>query len=323
MKNWRAKTLLLLLAVAPLSASADNEVQWLDRMNHALNTLNYQGIFIRFRDGDIDPMKVIHRVEDGQATERIVSLDGEGREIITTGDEVVCIFPDTRSIFIEKRSGREPLMGAVPALNADALKHYDLSTKASKRVLNRGVTVIDVSPKDRFRYGYRLWLDDETGLPLISQVRDDSGKIIEQMRFASIEFPEEIPEEAVMSGNDLTGYRRAIEEKQLEDQNFEGEQSWHAAILPDGFTLTVYRMDTRPQAEQRLVQMVYSDGLASVSVFVEKPGPDENPRSGWSKMGAANAYSLLVEDYLVTAVGEVPPITVRDIASSVVAAPRP
>ena len=78
-------------------------------------------------------------------------------------------------------------------------------------------------------------------------------------------------------------------------------------------------MDNQSQAAQPVVHMVYSDGLASVSVFVEKPDPDENPRKGASQIGAANAFSLLVEEHLVTAIGEVPAVTVRDIANSVVA----
>lgn len=309
---------LVLLCLAPLAAPAEEAVDWLRKMDQALNTLNYQGVFVRLRDGQVDPMKVIHRVHDGHAVERLIALDAVGREIISKGGEVVCFFPDSESVVVEKRSGHQPLLGAVPALSDEVLQNYLLSVKTGKSVLNRAVVIVDVTPRDHFRYGYRLWLDEQTGLPLISQVRGGQGQIIEQMRFASIEFPDEIPEAAVQSGIDVTGYRWSYPGHQAKQTPGKVEQAWRADNLPAGFVLAMYRLNTQPQATQPVVQMVYSDGLASVSVFVEKPGPDEKPQSGPHRMGAANAYTLLVKEHLVTAIGEVPPVTVRDIASSVV-----
>ena len=310
---------LVLLCLAPLAVPAEEAVDWLRKMDQALSTLNYQGVFVRLRDGQVDPMKVIHRVHDGHAVERLIALDGVGREIISSGDEVVCFFPDSESVVVEKRIGHQPLLGAVPELNDEVLRNYLLSVKTGKSVLNRSVMIIDVSPKDHFRYGYRLWLDEQTGLPLISQVRGGQGQTIEQMRFASIEFPDEIPEAAVQTGVDVTGFRWSYPEHKATQTPANVEQAWRADNLPEGFVLAVYRLDSQPQASQPVVHMVFSDGLASVSVFVEKPGPDEKPRSGPSRLGAANAYTLLVKEHLITAIGEVPPVTVRDIANSVVA----
>ena len=312
---------LVLLCLAPLAVPAEEAVDWLRKMDQALSTLNYQGVFVRLRDGQVDPMKVIHRVHDGHAVERLIALDGVGREIISSGDEVVCFFPDSESVVVEKRIGHQPLLGAVPALSDEVLRNYLLTVKTGKSVLGRTVMIIDVNPKDHFRYGYRLWLDMQTGLPLISQVRGGQGQTIEQMRFASIEFPDEIPETAVQPGVDATGYRWSYPAHKAKQTPVSAEQAWRADNLPAGFVLAMYRMDTQPQATHPVVHMVFSDGLASVSVFVEKPGPDEKPSSGPSRLGAANAYTLLVKEHLVTAIGEVPPITVRDIASSVVTGP--
>ncbi len=309
---------LVLLCLAPFAAQSGEAVDWLHKMDHALSTLNYQGVFIRLRDGDVDPMKVIHRVHDGLAVERLIALDGVGREIISSGNEVVCFFPDSDSVVVEKRTGHSPLLGAIPSLSDEVLGNYELVLKSGKKILNRDVMIIDVTPKDHFRYGYRLWLDEQTGLPLISQVRGGQGQVIEQMRFASISFPDEIPEADVQAGIDATGYRWTYPEKKASLAQAQVEQSWRADHLPEGFVLSVYRMDDQAQATEPVVHMVYSDGLASVSVFVEKPGPDENPRKGASQIGAANAFSLLVDEHLVTAIGEVPAVTVRDIANSVV-----
>ena len=310
---------LVFLFLAPFMVHSGEAVDWLHKMDQALSTLNYQGVFVRLRDGEVDPMKVIHRVHEGQAVERLIALDGVGREIISSGEEVVCFYPDSESVVVEKRSGHTPLLGAVPALNDEVLSNYILTLKSGKPILDRTVMIIDVTPKDQFRYGYRLWLDEQTGLPLISQVRGGQGQIIEQMRFASISFPDEIPETDILAGVDTTGYRWTYSKQKAGQAQAQVEQGWRADNLPEGFVLSVYRMDNQSQAAQPVVHMVYSDGLASVSVFVEKPDPDENPRKGASQIGAANAFSLLVEEHLVTAIGEVPAVTVRDIANSVVA----
>jgi sigma-E factor negative regulatory protein RseB len=63
--------------------------------------------------------------------------------------------------------------------------------------------------------------------------------------------------------------------------------------------------------------LVYSDGLASVSVFIEPRNPRAVPMEGLAKVGAAFAYSRDLDGHQVTAVGEVPAATVEAIAVGV------
>lgn len=315
--RWLAAVLLL-----PLLASADDAASSLDRMNEALNTLNYQGVFLQLSDGRAEPMQVIHRVDKGKAVERLVALDGIGREIISDGNEVICIFPDKKSVLVEIRANHRPLLGSMPDFNIEARKHYVIKESESRVVLGRQTTVIDVTPNDAYRYGYQFWVDVETGLPLNSLVRDQNGVTLEQVRFASIEFPDHILESAVEPAVDLSGYRWIRGKQQHEAiTEITDEPAWRAGRLPEGFLLSAYGMEQQTQAEQPVVHLVYSDGLASVSVFVEKPRVDEKLQGGLSRIGSAHAFSLLVDDHLVTAIGEVPPVTVTEIANSVVSSP--
>lgn len=302
----------------PLAVVADESGHRLDRMNAALSSLNYQGVFLQLSDGNVEPMQVIHRVDDGSAIERLVALDGVGREIISDGTEVVCIFPDQRTVLIEIRENHRPLMGTLPSFSDEARKNYLITESGTGELMGRQTHVIDVTPKDAYRYGYRLWLDDETGIPLKSMVRDQNGATLEQVRFASIEFPDQIPESAVKPAIDVTGFRIVKADQPQTDAESAGEPGWHAGQLPSGFLLSAYGLESQSQADQPVVHIVYSDGLASVSVFVEKPRVDEKLRGGLSRIGSAHAYSRLVDDHLVTAIGEVPPVTVTEIANSVV-----
>jgi sigma-E factor negative regulatory protein RseB len=64
--------------------------------------------------------------------------------------------------------------------------------------------------------------------------------------------------------------------------------------------------------------LIFSDGFASISVFIEPGSPSGFGPSQASSAGSAHAFSTLVDGHVVTAVGEVPLETVRDVATSVV-----
>src|SRR6185437_595684 len=91
--GWMALWLMVLSATsaqaaappAPAVAVPDEPAQWLDRMNKALTTTNYDGTYSLWLGGKVELLRIIHRVQDGVVSERLVSLDGSGREFIRTG----------------------------------------------------------------------------------------------------------------------------------------------------------------------------------------------------------------------------------------------
>jgi sigma-E factor negative regulatory protein RseB len=173
-----------------------------------------------------------------------------------------------------------------------------------------------VQPRDQFRYGYRLWLDDETAMPLKSQLRDRNGKVIEQILFAELNFRDRIPAESLkpsMSGEGFRWVRQDVQ-PQLAGSQVGG---WDVIRLPAGFRLTTWRMQIIAGSSAPVQHLVYSDGLASVSVFIEPSDPQAEPMRGLAKVGAAFAFSRALDGHQVTAVGEVPPVTVQAIAAGV------
>lgn len=315
--RWPVSLIAALLTVVSTANAADREArQWLERMSEALATRNYEGRFFHMRDSRREAMRIYHRVDKGKVTERLVSLDGSGREIIRNQSEVVCYLPDRRTVLVEKRTDDSTLLAAVPAYNEELEAHYNIERGPFTKALGRRTQVINVTPRDQFRYGYRLWLDDETAMPLKSQLCDREGNVIEQIVFAELNFRDRIPADSLKPSISGEGFRwiRQDVQPQLAASQVGG---WGVIRLPAGFRLTAWRIQLIAGSDVPVQHLVYSDGLASVSVFIEPADPQAQPMRGLARVGAAFAFSRALDGHQVTAVGEVPPVTLEAIASSV------
>lgn len=315
--RWPVSLIAALLAVVSTANAGDREArQWLERMSEALATRNYEGRFFHLRDSRSESMRIYHRVDKGKVTERLVSLDGSGREIIRNQSEVVCYLPDRRTVLVEKRTDDSTLLAAVPAYNEELEAHYNIERGPFTKALGRRTQVINVTPRDQFRYGYRLWLDDETAMPLKSQLCDRDGNVIEQILFAELNFRDRIPADSLKPSISGEGFRwiRQDAQPQLAAGQVAG---WGVIRLPAGFRLTAWRIQLIAGSSVPVQHLVYSDGLASVSVFIEPSDPRAQPMKGLAKVGAAFAFSRAMDGHQVTAVGEVPPVTLEAIASGV------
>jgi sigma-E factor negative regulatory protein RseB len=309
---------LLLLTVAVVGEASSEEARtWLDRMNHAVEELSYQGTFVHLLAGDTETLRIIHRSEGGKTAERIVSLNGAGREIIRQQDEVRCILPDQRVVLLEARKDLSPLASALPSYSDELEPHYSLAVLATDRVVNRPTQIVQIKPKDEFRYGYTLWLDQETAMPLKSQLVNEHGEIVEQIFFTAIDLTAPIPESALAATIDTTGFTMLRAPHSSVPP--EALIPWRAATVPGGFRLSIATQSPIAGSEYPVEHLVYSDGLATVSVFIEDPKTTADVGEGFSHVGSTNAFSLTLRGRKVTAVGEVPRQTVRTIASSLVA----
>ena len=188
-------------------ASAQEARAWLDKMNRAVEDLNYQGTFVHVLNGTPETLRIIHRNEAGRSGERIVSLDGVGREIIRQGDEVQCILPDQRVVLLEERKDISPLVSALPSYSAEIEPHYALNCIRSLESRTVTAQILEIKPRDEFRYGYMLWLDQETAMPLKSQLIDDQGRDrranpVHENRPQDVRFPPQ----AIDATIDTTGF---------------------------------------------------------------------------------------------------------------------
>ncbi len=181
-----ARAPLLLLTLVGGHAMAQEAGKWLDRMNRAVDELNYRGTFVHVIDGTAEILNIVHRNVEGNSGERILSLDGPRREIVRENDQVRWILPDQKLVLLETRKDVSPLVSALPSYSADLEPNYEINLRATARIANRSAQKIEIKPRDEFRYGYVLWLDEETAMPLKSQLMDERGHTVEQILFTEI-----------------------------------------------------------------------------------------------------------------------------------------
>jgi sigma-E factor negative regulatory protein RseB len=306
---------LVALAAPPVHAAAQGATEWLERMTNALATLNYDGLFTHTAGQQSETMRIVHRVEDGRSMERLVSLDGSGREIVRTAEEVHFYMPDRRVVLVEQRSDEGSLLRALPAPGPKLDELYTLDVRKGSKLLGRDVKVLDILPRDVYRYGYRLWLDEETAMPLRSEIVNGEGKAVEAMHFTRLEVRDRIAARELEPVVDATGYQWVRAGRRGEQPA--ANVGWRPRKVPPGFRLVATRVQVVPGVPMPVQHLIVSDGFASVSVFIE-PGPARGPSPPEStSVGSSNAFSTQVRGHVVTAIGEVPAATVRDLATSV------
>jgi sigma-E factor negative regulatory protein RseB len=299
------------------AASAPAASQWLERMNKALTTRNYDGTFAHWQGGTMQMLRIIHRLQDGKVAERLVSLDGSGREFVRADATLTCYLPDRRTVLVEQRPAQQSLV-SFPAITPEMASYYDIREVARMRLNRRDTHLITISPRDEYRYGYRLWIDDATAMPLKTQLCDAGGHVIEQIVFASLAMPAHIADSAFKPEVATDGFQW-LRNTAAPAAPQQPPPEWSALKLPPGFRMMVRGAQTLPGSSTPVDQLVFTDGLASVSVFVEirTPSGGATQEQQSACMGSSCAFSTWTNGHKVTAVGEVPPATVRFIATQV------
>lgn len=309
----------LLIISTPLFAveSDPAAVNLLKAMHSAGRQLNYQGTFVYVNSGKMESMRIYHRVDSKGDHDRMVHLNGSTREVIRDGDKITCILSDKKSVHVSKLDGgAQHILSALPSNFNEFAQYYAFTLAGQDRVAGRVTKVVHVDPRDKFRYGYRFWLDAANGLLLKSQVLAEDGTPIEQLMFTSIEVVREISPALLKS--ELKGERYTVTEDKNENAGPPGEVfNWRVAHLPLGFQSTAHDIRYVIAGGVPTHHMVLSDGLASVSVYIEKLDAGKKRFVGSSYVGAVNIHGVVVDDHQVTVVGEVPATTVKMVADSI------
>jgi sigma-E factor negative regulatory protein RseB len=292
--------------------SAETPAEWLDRMSAAVQKTSYAGTVIRSRGGDTEALKIVHRIDSGVINEKVTVQEGNGLEIIRSGNEVHCILPDSKSVSVETWNNQSMLFSTLPS-NATRFGHeYDLSIVREDRVAGRIAVLLAIRPHDEFRFGHRIWLDRNTAFPLRTELVAGDGSLLEQVKFADINLESPISSDALSPSVSLDNFTFQSGAAKRIEVDFETD--WACDDLPAGFRVVSTKSEQLPGSDIPVTHILYSDGLANVSVFISQAKNRKLARR--SNVGGSNAYSLQLDDYQITAVGEVPEATVKRIATS-------
>jgi len=325
--------LTIFLSFTATNSFADDLFDMLKRMSDADQNQNYQGTFILRKADALSTLHVTHGVDNQGVWESLEALNGESRKVFRHNNRVISVFPDREIVTIRHTDESQSLHQKLPENIEQLAQFYSMKRLADDRVANYQTLVVDLIPMDQFRYGYRYWIDKSTGMLLRCDLVDEDQKVVEQMMFTSLDYLAKVPAKTF----DLQQFDK-FEQQLLDEPKVEGQPSgetgWKVGHLPKGFMLTksiMRHMQPLPAADNKLsvnvskdssplelLHMVYSDGLASVSVFIElNQGADKHLQGGAS-MGAVNAFGKAVDGYFATVVGEVPAKTVELMAQSTV-----
>ena len=305
-----------LLSLAKAQADTPDPQVLLDEMSRASRDLNYDGVFIYSRDSKMETMRIIHKAGEDGSYEKLTSLTGSAREVIRDKEQVKCFFPDDKKVVVDESRMSKLVSSYLPNPVKTISDYYHFELTGEDRVAGMDAWIVNIRPNDKFRYGYQLWIEKQSRLLLKSNLKNQLGVILEQIMFTQLQIGNEIDDallEPSVSGEGFTWVNNSKKEKLAQDN----ENKWKVTSMPDGFSMRDQGKETMVMSQMPIDHFVYSDGLAMVSVYIEKLKQQDGLETGLSSFGGVNTYSTQVNGYQITAVGEVPKATVQLMGNSV------
>ena len=314
----------LLICTFSLSSLAVDDV-WLllQKTAYAARELNYQGVFVYQNGKQTRSVQITHVNNSGQEMTRNLVLDNsvqpdKPREVYSQGNDIVIFHSKNETnnpttMVIEKRRGQNLFPAMLPT-DLQAIKtSYSARLGTIEIIAGRGAQVIELIPNDAFRYSYKIWADTEFGLLLKMTLLDKKKQTLEQIEFNQL---------SMLNSQDVNWFQPKIDVK----KNYVTEDvatvnhvdtNWIVAELPTGYTKVDHVLLNLPGKTVPVDQMIFSDGIASVSLFIEPITKSMHPKMGHMLIGSTNICANVIDGYQITVVGEVPEATVMQIAKAV------
>jgi len=291
-----------------VQAQPPEALSWLRKVQDATQRLSYTGTFVYQNGGRSETSRITRFVDSSGDIEKLEAMDGQPREIVRTRDTVRCYLPEARVVKVERRTER-----SFPALLPEKIgalaRHYDISLGETRRIAGYDCQAIVLTPKDNLRYGYRLYADTASGMLLRAVTTDSQGNDVEQFMFTQLTLGK-VTRDMVKPRHAAGAWR--VEDAAAAPASLAG---WGLTAELPGFQKVIELK--RKMGESRPVgHVVYSDGLAAVSVFIE-PLENRQVQTGLASMGAIHIYTREVANHVVTVVGDAPAVSVQRIADAV------
>jgi sigma-E factor negative regulatory protein RseB len=313
--------LLVCLLTSPFSLvfagedAAEDPWVVLQKAADAARELSYKGIFTYQSLGSIKSVEITHMNSSQGEYARIVMLDGAPREVLSQGTNAVIFNTKDGKVMIEKRHGKSMFPALLPA-NMDAIKlNYQAHLGDQERVGGRDGQIVFLDPRDHLRYSYKFWADREFGLLLKSLVSNERNEVMEQIAFNQLQ---------LLDTQNMDWFQPRVDSKKsyvLEEPEPAATKAeadgWALAELPTGYRQIDQTKCMVHGKKIPVTHIIFSDGLSSVSLFIEPLTKDVRPKTGHTASGATNFYANVVNGHQIMVVGEVPESTVAQIANAV------
>ena len=306
------------------TAVAEDAAELLRSMSDAMRNESYSGTYVYIHGHSVETLQVSHmRTPDGHY-EKLLSLNGEAREIIRNNEQVMCFMPNSQQVAVTRMDTRTAFSDWFNGHIDRVGEWYDLMLLGEDRVAGRDARTIAIVPKDAQRYSHRLWVDRESSLLLRAKVVNVDGQPLEQLMFTSLDVDSDMSLSHFVPSPHYKDYRRMpMGNNDVDTGQF--PLDWVFDGLPEGFMTISEQIKPMMNNDYPTHHVILSDGIASVSVYVEpimtshmqRKEKLEKSLKGQSNMGALSAFGRSTQQFWVMAVGEVPQETASRIANAV------
>ena len=299
-------------ATGEVAAQAREVRAWLLRIHEAASHRNFQGTFVVSGGGSVSSARIAHFCDGPNQFERSESLDGQARHVYRHNDVVTTLWPTTHVATIEQRTMLAEFPALLQAGDDRISEFYEVRPQGAERIAGHEANVLVVKPRDGYRYGYRLWAEQATGLLLRADVIGERNEVLETSAFSDVAIGVKPQPESVLAPmKKLDAYH--VLRPVLTPTKLEAE-GWALRQAAPGFrqvSCVKRPMDSAALADKQVLQTIYSDGLTYVSVFIEPFDAQRHTRPMLASVGPTQTLMQQQGDWWVTVVGDVPSTTLR------------
>lgn len=315
--RWLAVTVgaLALPAAAQQQQGAGDALQLLQKVATAAQKTTYTGVFVYRSGGHGETSRITRMIDGNDEYERLEVLDGSPREVLRRNDEVRCFLPDNKLLIVEHRNARQLFPTLLPGNLAGLTEYYHIRKGAPARVAGVESQLIQIEPRDEYRYGHRFWIDPQSGLLLKASLLDEGSRPLETFAFTELKIGDTIDREWLKSRFAAREGNWQVQQVRSSDARVD-DSLWVFRSVPPGFRrISATKRQLRADAPES-TQFIFSDGLAAMSVFIE-PSAGRKEEDGFFTMGAVNGYRRTLGDYQVVVMGDVPQAALRRFGDNI------
>jgi sigma-E factor negative regulatory protein RseB len=308
-------TLLMLSSVllGPKLVLADDGLALLQRIAQGSLQSTYSGTFVYRSGGKVDISRIAHSLTNGIELERIEAIDGSPREVLRAGSEVKCFFPEEKLVIIENRSSQRGFPALLPAGLGSLPEYYAIRSGGTGRVAGLKSRAVLLEPRDDLRYGREFWMDAVSGLLLKANLVGEHGETLESFAFTQVRIGGPLEQGALRPRFD----RELVRVQQVRATEIKSDDlDWNFRILLPGFRKVATMKRQKAPEDPASLHVVFSDGLASISVFIE-PGGSTGETETASTVGPINVYRRQLGEHRLLVMGEVPALAVKRLGDGI------
>lgn len=315
-RRW-IPALALGVAWGSQAAPPSDPLAWLQRAAQAARSTSYSGTYAHSNGDRTSAVRITHVSSGDDEHERVEPLDGPPYEIVRHNEEMFCYFPDAKTVRLDRRVTARFFPATLPGPASSIAASYDVSLGPTERVLGYDCQWIRLDPRDALRYPQRLCAEVNSGLVVRAKTLNDQQQVIEQYTFTDLKLGSQVARNDVKSIFEAR-VKRWITDAQPREEARGAQTGWTVTSLPPGFQKVNELKRTLPGRASPVSQIVYSDGAATVSVFVEpNNGPTPRTAEASSEDGTTTFFVRPMGGELVSVLGEVPLATAQQVGRSV------